>query len=124
MSKPDFTVNYTADAAVPARTIVKWGAADNSVAVAGAATDYLLGVSELGCTAANDRVDIIKEGIVNVIFGGTITRGQPVTSDASGHAVAAAPSAGSNVRIIGFAEISGVSGDIGLVYLAPGIMQG
>lgn len=124
MARPDDTRNYTAEAACPARTIAKFGSADHGVVPAAAATDYLIGVFELGCTASGDRVDVIKEGIALVKFGGTITRGQPVTADSSGYAVAAAPSAGSNVRIIGFAEISGVSGDIGEVWLSPSIMQG
>ena len=57
-------------------------------------------------------------------FGGTVARGAPVTADASGKAVAAAPAAGSNVRIIGFAEVSAVAGDIAPVLIAPGVMQG
>lgn len=124
MAMPGCSRNYTADAAVPARRIVKFGSADHHVVVASAATDLLIGVSELGCTAADDRLDIIKDDIALIEYGGTITRGQPLTSDAVGRAVVAAPGAGSNVRIIGFAEVSGVIGDIGEVFIAPGYLQG
>ena len=121
---PGLTKNYTSDAAVSARRIVKAGSADGYVAQAAAATDYLMGVSELGCTAAGDRLDIVKSGLAPVEYGGTVTRGQPLTADGNGKAVAAAPSAGSNARLIGFAEISGVSGDIGLVDIHLSLMQG
>ena len=67
---------------------------------------------------------MVKSGIADVEFGGAVTRGAAVTSDANGKAVAAAPAAGSNVRIIGFAEVSAVAGDIGPILVAPGVMQG
>lgn len=116
--------NYIAGAAINARRIVKFGAADHTVILAAAATDLSIGVSELGCTAAADRLDIIKEGHALVEFGGTVTRGQKLTSDATGRAVAAAPVAGVNNQIIGFAEVSAVVGDIGQMFIAPSVMQG
>ena len=116
--------NYTAGGAIPAFRIVKMGANDGEVLQAAAATDFLVGVNGELSPASGERVDIQKVGIARIEFGGTVTRGGPVTSDASGKAVAAAPAAGSNVRIIGFAEVSAVSGDIGDVLIAPGLMQG
>lgn len=124
MPMPGLIRNYTAEAACPARTIARFGANDQGVLPAAAATDALIGVFELGCTAAGDRVDVIKCDIALVRYGGTVTRGAPLTSDANGAAIVAAPAAGANVRIIGFAEISGVSGDIGQVFISPGLMQG
>ncbi len=116
--------NYTAGGAIAAFRIVKLGANDGEVVQAAAATDLLIGVTgELG-PASGERVDVQKIGITRIEFGGTVTRGNPVTSDASGKAVAAAPAAGANVRIIGFAEVSAVSGDIADVLLAPCVMQG
>lgn len=116
--------NYTAEGAIPAYRIVKPGAADGGVLIAAAATDSLMGVCESVGPASGERCDIVKSGIADVEFGGTVTRGGPVTADASGKAVAAAPAAGSNVRIIGFAEVSAVAGDIAPVLIAPGVMQG
>ncbi len=116
--------NYTAGAAITAFRIVKSGANDGEVIQAAAATDLLMGVCGELAPASGERVDIHKIGIARIEFGGTVTRGNPVTADASGRAVAAAPAAGSNVRIIGFAEVSAVSGDIADVLLAPGLMQG
>lgn len=116
--------NYTAGAAIAAFRIVKPGAADGEVVQAAAATDALMGVCESVGPASGERCDIVKVGIADVEFGGTVARGAPVTADANGKAVAAAPAAGSNVRIIGFAEVSAVAGDIAPVLIAPGVMQG
>jgi len=116
--------NYTAGAAIAAFRIVKPGAADGEVVQAAAATDALMGVCESVGPASGERCDIVKVGIADVEFGGTVARGAPVTADANGKAVAPAPAAGSNVRIIGFAEVSAVAGDIAPVLIAPGVMQG
>lgn len=116
--------NYVAEAAIAAYRIVKFGAADGQVLQAAAATDSLMGVMESVGPALGERCDAVKSGIADVEFGGTVARGAAVTSDANGKAVAAAPAAGSNVRIIGFAEVSAVSGDIAPVLIAPGVMQG
>lgn len=116
--------NYTAGGAISPFRIVKPGSNDGEVVQAAAATDALMGVCESVGPASGERCDIVKAGIADVEFGGTVTRGGPVTSDANGKAVAAAPSAGSNVRIVGFAEVSAVSGDIGSILVAPGVMQG
>lgn len=116
--------NYTSGAAIAAYRIVKFDSTDYTVIQAAAATDLSVGVSELGCTAAGDRVDIVKCALAKVEYGGTITRGQKLTADANGKAVAAAPAAGVNNHIIGIAEVSGVSGDIGEVWINFSVMQG
>lgn len=108
-----------AGAAIGAFRIVKHGAADAFALQASADDDAMFGVSDsLGATAANDPVDIIRLGIAEVFYGGTITRGAPLKSDANGAAVAAL----AGDRIIGFAEVSGVAGDRGSVFIAPGYM--
>lgn len=116
--------NYVAEAAINPYRIVKFGTADGNVVQAAAAADALMGVCESVGPAIGERVDVVKSGIADVEFGGTVTRGAPLTSDSVGRAVAAAPGAGANVRIIGFAEVSAVVGDIGPVLIAPGVMQG
>ncbi|MCC7167815.1 MAG: DUF2190 family protein [Rhodospirillales bacterium] len=117
------TRNYTASGAIAARRIVKMTAV-STVAQAGAATDKLLGVSAELPAADGQRLDVHTHGIVEVDFGGNVSFGDQLTSDANGKAVVAQPAAGVNNRIVGFAEIDGASGDIGLVRLAPGFMQG
>jgi hypothetical protein len=116
--------SYIASAAIPKRRIVRHASADNQVQLGSAATDLLIGVTTEIDVVANEPVDVIREGLADIEYGGTVTRGQPLTSDGTGRAVVAAPAAGSNVRLIGFAEVSGVVGDIGTVFISPSVMQG
>lgn len=122
---PEMIKTYDAGGAIAAYRIVKVGSADYAVVQASAATDDMVGVcrSPLGA-ASGARVDVITSGIANVEFGDTVARGKPVTADADGKAVLADPANATNVRIIGFAEISAVDGDIAAVRLAPGYLQG
>lgn len=124
MSNPGLIKTHTADGAIGKFRIVAQGAADGNVKQATAGTDALLGVTEVFAYAAGDRPSIVRSGIADVEYGGTVTRGAPLTSDAQGRAVVAAPSVGVNVRIIGFADVSGVVGDIGLVQVLPAQIQG
>lgn len=126
MANNGLTKSYLAEGAISANRIVKVGAADYGVLMAAAAavTEFMIGVSTEVDTASGERCDIIHEGIADLKLGGTVARGGPVTSDATGQGVAAAPGAGTNNRIIGFAIISGVVGDVVPVLLAPQIMQG
>lgn len=107
-----------AASALAAFRIVKHGAADGVAALATAGTDASFGVTDsLGANGANDPVDIIRGGIAEVVYGDTVTRGDPLTADAQGRAIKAA----TGNRIIGFAEVSGVVGDRGSVFIAPGV---
>lgn len=124
MGTPTLIRNYTAGGAITKYRIAKHGAADGAVLQAAAATDALMGICVELDAASGARTDIIKAGIADVEYGGNVTRGDPLTSDANGKAVTAAPAAGANVRTIGFAEVSGVAGDIGACDIAPGVMQG
>ncbi len=116
---------YTAQVAIGARRMVKFGSADGTVTLATAAADKTIGVqSEIDC-AIGERASVAMIGnIEEVIYGGNVTRGDPLTAGALGVAVAAAPAAGANVWCVGFAEVSGVSGDIGTVVISPFMLQG
>ncbi|MDH5524449.1 MAG: DUF2190 family protein [Desulfobulbaceae bacterium] len=123
--KPVLTENFTAEAVVNPYRFVKPGAADGGAVQAAAVTDAIFGVSDsMGADASGDRLDVHTLGPVEVEYGGTVTRGDELTSDADGKAVTAAPAAGVNNRVGGIARVSGVAGDIGLVQLAPGQIQG
>ena len=118
------TRTYTAGAAVVRRRIVKFSA-DRTVVQGAASTDLLIGVSDQSAdTPSGGRVDVHRDGMPEVEAGGPIGRGQPLTSDAVGRAIVAAPASGVNVRIIGFAEVDAVLGDIIDVMLEPGYLQG
>jgi len=86
--------------------------------------DALLGVSGLVAGDVGKRVDIIMSDLAEVEYGGTVTRGDWLTTDANGKAVTAAPAAGTNNNVIGRATCSGVLGDIGCCLLVPGRIQG
>lgn len=116
--------SFKAGAAIAAYRIVKLGAADNVVVQAAAATDALIGVANEVGAASGERQDVVMLGIAEVEAGGTIARGNYVTSDADGKGVAAAPATGVNNNVIGFALASAVAGDIFPVLLAPGSVQG
>lgn len=115
---------YRAEAAIPARRIAKFGSADGLLLTAAAATDLVLGITTEIAAAAGEPCDLVRSGITDVTYGGTVARGQKLTSDASGRAIAAVPAAGANVQIIGTAEVSAVVGDIGPAFISLSVMQG
>jgi hypothetical protein len=129
--------NYKAAAAVTKFRIVKMGGNDYEVQHAAAATDTSVGITTELDAALGERVDVIRAGLADVEYGGTITRGDQLTADANGKAVvatqhdhtentagayaqSATTAAAAAQRIIGIAEVSGVAGDIGSVLIAPG----
>ena len=124
MSNTLMIKNFKAEGAVAAFTVVKPGTADGQVLAGAAATDKLLGVSTDIPAAIGERCDVILSGLADVVYGGAVTRGDMLTSDATGRAVTAAPIAGVNNRIIGMAVVSGVAGDIGVVSIAQSTLQG
>ncbi len=99
-----------------AYTIAKFGADDDHASLAVAATDSLLGVFQHTTTVADEPVRIMLEGISQVVYGGDVTRGQDLTCNASGKAVAAVK----GDSIIGQAMVSGVANDIGFVHIKKG----
>lgn len=125
MRNPGLQKSYAAEGVIGAYLIVKFGAADGGVLVAAAATDKLIGVTDrIAAAASGDRIDVIRSGIAEVTYGGTVAAGDLLTSDASGRAITATAAAGSNVRVIGVAEVAGVVGDIGSMLIDPGSFQG
>lgn len=89
-------------------TIAKPGATDELYTVATAATENLVGVWQETQATAGARCKLMITGISSVLLGGTVTRGDYITSDANAKGVKAV--IGNNV--IGFCTKSGVSGDI------------
>lgn len=116
MADPKLIKSFKAGGVIPSNSLVKFGASDNEVVAAAAATDAVIGISVLGADAAGDIVDVALGGIEEVKLGGTVSAGALLTSDASSKAIAATV-AGS--RVAGYAMESGVSGDIIGVCIAP-----
>ncbi len=100
------------------------GADDDTFSAASASTDPLIGVFQSTTANAGDHAEVMVTGISNVVLGGTVTRGDYITSDANANGVTAAPAAGVNADVLGIALESGVAGDIIAVRIAPGRIQG
>jgi hypothetical protein len=110
------TKSYTAEAAIPAFSIVKFGAADLGVVLAAAATDLSIGVTGELASDPGEICDVARSGLVQIKLAGTVARGGKITSNAAGLGVAAAAG---NV-VVAQAEKSGVAGDIIPAMLIPG----
>ena len=119
--------NYIAGGNIGPYVLVRHGVTDGQVRSAVGGSEPLVGVSVVpsgSVVAALDRVDVGLDRQLPVEYGGAVTRGDPLTSDAVGRAIVAAPAAGVNVHIIGFADVSGISGDVVDVYVRPARIQG
>lgn len=115
---------FKAGAAIAAHRFVKFGADDNTVVQAAAATDAIIGVSSELAVTAGQPVDVHMSHLADVTYGGNVGRGALLTSDADGKAVAAAPGAGVNHRTGGLATRDGVANDVGTALVSPGQVQG
>jgi len=116
--------NFTADGIIEKRRLVTFGSEEGHIAKAGVG-DVLLGSTAIrGAEKAGARVDVCLDLIREIEFGGAIAYGDPITSDAQGRAIKAAPAADSSVPIIGRAMEAGKLGTIGRVLFQPGILHG
>ena len=125
MSNKLLSTAFVADVVIPKFRIVKHGAGDRNVTLSTAAADLSIGVSHELDAAVGERIDVERIGIANVEAGAAIARGSPITADATGRGIVAAPAAGVNARVIGFADEAALAaGDVIRVLLAPCVMQG
>ena len=115
---------FTAAAAIAPYRIVRLASAD-TVEQAAAVANALIGVNTDLTIAANERVEVMVQGIAWVEAGAAIALGVLVTTDSVGRGVTAAPAAGVNNRHIGIALDAAVAaGDQIRVLLSPGSVQG
>lgn len=114
------TKSLTATTAIIKRRLVKYGAADGTGVPAVDATAFIVGVSADIDTDVGQRASVFMLGnIADVEYGGTVARGDALTADSQGRAIATTTS---GARCVGFAEVSGVVGDIGSVVVAPFVL--
>lgn len=116
--------SFKAEAAITKYRIVKGGAGAGGLLQAAAVGDKLIGVSTDIDAANGERCDAILAGPADVEYGGAVAVGDLLTSDANGKGVVAAPAAGVNNRTIGIALVAGAAGDIGLIEVTQGSVQG
>ena len=109
MATPGIYKNFEAEGEIGPYVIVTHGTAGYAVKAATGATVALVGTTDELGKLSNGRVDVCTGGIPEVALGGTVVAGDPLTSDASGKAVKATVAGN---RILGFALVSGASGDI------------
>jgi len=84
----EFVKSFKATAAIAARSLVTVGSTDNSAAIASAAADNVIGVSDsIGQDTAGGMCDVVLAGIAEVKCGGTVARGDRLVSNASGQAI-------------------------------------
>jgi hypothetical protein len=107
---------FMAPAAVEGHCIVTLAAGLFTVQSAGAVTDPLIGVTTRIGSQDNGRCDVIAAGFTEVKIGGAVTRGDSLTTDASGRAVTAA----GTDRVIGIALQDAVADDIAAIMLGQG----
>lgn len=105
---------YNTNAIVKARRLVCYHS-DGTIKQASAATDKICGASDDMDVKAGGIIDVKHLGEAKIEYGGTISAGDFITSDADGCAIAAA--AGNNIA--GFALFNGVKGDICSVMILP-----
>lgn len=119
------TRTYDAEEALTAGTIVVEGDSEGGVKLPAAAGEGLIvGVVREDC-AINEQCEIYKEGIVPCTSSAAITRGAPITiGTAAGLAIDAAPGAGVNHFLLGFARKGNSGSGEFLVELAKSVMQG
>lgn len=105
---------FYAEGAVTGRRFVKHGSYDNTAIQASANTDKLFGISNILGAADGGALDVIELGIAELDLGGTVTRGDKLTSDANGKGVELSTTIleSASAECGGIALQSGVSGDI------------
>ena len=117
MRNDGLTKTFYADGTLAGRKLVTFGTGKLKVKEATAATDALIGVTTQIGSEGNGRVDVIFSGITEATAGGTITKGDVLTSDANADAVTASQATD---RVIGIALEDAVAGDFVSVLIAHG----
>lgn len=111
MANPILTKSYIAGAIIPPNMAVKFSASGTVIPSVGADSFIGITVPQL-TTQVGQRVDVVLVGIADAAAGGTITRGDLLTVDATGRMVTGVGFGSTGVRIIGIALESAVVGDI------------
>jgi hypothetical protein len=120
MHNPLLIKTFTTTSAIGSYLIAAHDVNDRECKLSTAATDALVGITQLvGADAAGDRVDLVLAGAVKVTYGGTVAKGDRLTSDASGRAITTT-TAGN--KVLGIALKDGVVGDVGSVHISPSVI--
>ena len=127
---PGQLVPFESESILTDGMIVRVGSADNTARLPGGAspTTALLGCMmrpDGSACAVGETIDLVLDGVYPLIAGGTITRGDFVTSGGTnGSVITETASAGVNVAVVGQALESAVSGDRVACTINPFVKQG
>lgn len=122
MNLPGLTTTRRAVGAIAARRLLVNGANGGLAAQAAGSTALIIGVSTDIPTDDGAPVDVIRSGMAPVAYGGTVALGAALTADAQGRAIAVSVPVSATTYIVGFAEVAGVAGDLGEVFIAPAVL--
>jgi hypothetical protein len=106
MANPGTFKTYKAGGAIAPYRIITIGAGVVTQAVSGA--EAIVGTTDELGVQSNGNVDVCLSGLPEVVCGGAVAAGEPLTADAQGRAVAAA----AGERIVGFSLEDGAEGTI------------
>lgn len=109
--------SFYADGTLRGRKLVTFGTGKLKVKEATAADQALIGVTTQIGSETNGRVDVIFSGISEAVAGGSIAKGDVLTSDANADAITATQAAD---RVIGIALEDAVAGDYVSILIAQG----
>lgn len=124
MPAPTFTKSFQAVGAIAPYRVAAFTGPDGAVQQAASATDPLVGAADGLGGSPGSTVDVDQGGWSEVQAGGPIAAGDPLTSDANGCAVKAAPAAGATANCIGIAQVAAVAGDVLDYLVAPFVLRG
>jgi translation elongation factor EF-1alpha len=113
-------VTLKASGAIAKGSSVKLGSDAQHVTVASAGTDKQIGIAQCAAAAAEDMIEVaVTGGGAKGLSGGTVARGDLLTSNASGALVATTTASD---RIVAVAMDAAASGDILPVQVQLGII--
>jgi hypothetical protein len=115
--------SYRAGTETAGDRIVAFTGTGAEVAAAASATAPSIGVSTPLGADAGGMLDVALSGLAELRLGGPVDAGDPLTADADGKGVVAAPVAGSVIRYAAIALDEGVENDIIPVLVVPGIIN-
>ena len=115
---PDILAEKAGSAVVEGQ-VVKRGADDAHAVPSSAATDTHTGIAQNAAPLAEDIVEVLKGGGGKGLAGGTITKGDRLTSDAAGKLIATVTPLNKTIAV---AEESAVLNDLFAVKFESGIV--
>lgn len=116
--------SFAGQGAIAANSVIAFGTADNTVALATGPTSKIIGTSDNLDHTDGEQVDLEMRPMGEVKLGAAVTRGDRLTSNAAGLAVTAAPAAGVNAHTFGIAAKSGVATEVIPYIRALSVLQG